>query len=282
MNGDIEISALDGESCAVRCGRSNFRLRALPSAGHPPSFAVEDNIATAALRAGDAKRLFGDVATAACSESMRAHVNGVCLFSDVGHLGAVAADGICLQFRITEAPYCGPCVMVPLSACELAVRLFAKSSAPSLRTNGRLIEIATENARIVSKLVDASFPENWRAIVPELAANAATFSVAELTRALQRIATIASKVDTVTLSWDEAVGGEAAVTLDGVSSADDFVVASGVSGRAALRFDAAMMLNLVGAVDVSTVRISAKPQSTIRLDAPGRRDLALLAPRLLC
>lgn len=119
----------------------------------------------------------------------------------------VATDGRCLsQVTVTESKGFEREIIVPTSTMS-AIDLLADADGNLvLRTNGSLLSASCGDRYLVSKLVEATFP-NYRQVIPDVPADATrlTVRVDALIDALKRVQIITTaQTPSVVLSVDEA------------------------------------------------------------------------------
>jgi DNA polymerase III subunit beta len=165
LRGDIRIEAKDGE-LVIECGRSRFALTLQSLEEYPPPLTVENAGPPILLTGTHVMAAFAGAAAAAAQDDKRIYLAGPVLFGEEGRLCGVGADGVALSYAATTAlcPDLAPGVIVDRDVCKLAVKLFGETGA-ALRIDETLIELASDSARLVAKLVDST-PTAWRSMVP--------------------------------------------------------------------------------------------------------------------
>jgi DNA polymerase III subunit beta len=266
----------------VSAGRSRYRLPAMHAGSFPIVLGPAADAVTFDLTDADVAALFGAPAELASEDDHRPHLKGIYLHTIDGKLTAAVTDGIVLLRRasmmvVPALPHGG--IIVPSATAKEIARL-ARRRGVTLATDGRLLEARVDSGRlaIVSKLIDAEFPDYVRAVPPP-ATTAATFTTADMLSALARLTAVSShERPAVGMKWD---GGDALsmclVNEDGVA-ADAIAATTTSTGRVACA--TALLKKVIELMDVACLRLSidAVPGATLRLDPPEDGAVAVIAP----
>jgi DNA polymerase III sliding clamp (beta) subunit (PCNA family) len=194
LKGDIRLG-VDNGNLVLKCGRSRFTLTVLAAEDYPPAFKIDDGVPSIELGAADIMALFAGAAGAAASTDTRIYLAGAALFgepTDFGHrLCGVGTDAIALSYAATAVacPDLGKGVLIHRDTCKLAVSLFGKAGA-EIRLSENLVQLATGNVRLVSKLIGAE-PIAWHSMVPPAeVGNVALVKRVDLLNALEQCAAV--------------------------------------------------------------------------------------------
>jgi DNA polymerase III sliding clamp (beta) subunit (PCNA family) len=158
FKGDVRIEEA-ADHLIIKNGRSRITLTKRFIEYFPPPLVIDAEPPSIDLTAADVRAIFEAAAAGAAIDDTRMYLAGPVIFgeaTDFGHrLCAVGADSVALSFAGTTvaAPDLGRGRLIHRNICRLAVSLFGKTGA-SLRLGARLIELESDNARIVAKLID--------------------------------------------------------------------------------------------------------------------------------
>ncbi|WP_062111091.1 DNA polymerase III subunit beta [Aureimonas sp. AU40] len=189
----------DETNATVSAGRSSFKLLTLPDADYPEIKGVHDKDAVEfALPKARLRRILNDCGFAISSEETRYYLNGVFLHAVDGRLVSVATDGHRLAKLEQEAiGSIGemPGVIVPTKA----VRLFKEMTdwTPegediAIRVDTSKIEFSATGFRLLSKLIDGTFPDYQR-VIPTGNPNRMMVDPEAMQGAVDRVATVSSE-----------------------------------------------------------------------------------------
>jgi DNA polymerase-3 subunit beta len=262
----IEIAA-DGTGARVLCGRSRFRLPAIPQDHLPAPLSLKTETERVELAREEALKLFAQPLFAVTTEETRYYLNGVFLHDIDEGLAAVGTDGQRLC-RVIIRGVVGLSrdrgLIVPRAAVKIIIKLLGDKSCERivLRHSATLFAVEAARFAFVSKLVDGTFPDYAR-LLPSCADTAVTVAKADLAPAVERIAAVVdpavkTSMQMVGLQWSS---DESALHLrvPGHDDLADDVIdaeAAGV-GKVAMR-----ILHLRDLID-------ELPGARIRLDTNG-------------
>jgi DNA polymerase-3 subunit beta len=279
MSGDVAVET-DSKAATIRRGRSRFKLPALPPEDFPEPLALSDGAVAWEFTTGDIAAL-RTVNSASSDDWTRYSLRGVHLHGLDGRLAMVATDGVML-IREHTGIACpdGPGIIVPRPAVDLITRVYVKSGA-TLRTDGKRIEATAGDApRLVSKLVDAVYPDYLR-VLPDVVSAGVTLDTAEFAQALSRLSAVAAQKigddPGAVIMWNAKTSpGEVHLILGrrGDGEGSDVLNAE-TAGVGHTGFKIARMAALIAALDAPRVRLSAagNPASPIRADPVGRPSM---------
>lgn len=282
----ITLEAADGRM-TVRAGRSRFTLQTLPeedfpdiSAGElPHSFALAAEAVTA---------MADKVAFAISTEETRYYLNGIFMHVAEGADGTlltfVATDGHRLSRLGMPAPAGTegmPGVIIPRKAVGEIARLAAALPKETLRFSVSPSKIRVEAGpfALVSKLIDASFPD-YKRVIPSGNDKRAVLDAAALRAALDRVSTISSERGrAVKLSLGEGALRLSVSNPDAGDAAEE-IDADYDAAPLEIGFNARYLLDILGALGGDTVLIKlADPGSpTILQTRDGAEHLTVLMP----
>lgn len=209
----VEFDGQPRQQVIVRSGKSRYTIPVMPAADFPPALSASGGVEFAAT-SDDLHQLLARPRGAINAKEPRAALTGIFLHDEAGKLAGVATDGhTVLRFgaSIEAAGFRG--VIVPTHAIDEILKI---GSGTLSILPGRTIEIGTENRSYCSKLIDATFPESYRRIIP--AAQGAYIEIDRegLLECLSRLDSISSFSDCLTI--DASIGaGEISITLTGIA-----------------------------------------------------------------
>lgn len=153
----------------VRCGAFNNDLKCIDAQEFPPlpPASLEGDLA---LDASDLREMIAQVAFAASSDDARPVLTGVLLEINDGQLSMAAADGFRLSLRSSHlpSPGLGPLkAIIPGRALSELARIMGddEAVAMSLPPNRGQVIFRTENAELVSQLIEGTYPD-VKGIIP--------------------------------------------------------------------------------------------------------------------
>lgn len=188
----------DGETLIVKAGRSRFKVPTLPVSDFP-ELAMTDGVRFD-LPGADLRRLIGKTQFAISTEETRYYLNGIYLhIAQAGDfmLRAVATDGHRLA-RVDAALPDGaedmPGVIVPRDTVDSIWKgkLFDDAETISIEVNASKIAFAAGDLRIVSKLIDGTFPDYGR-VIPQNNEKKLVVDKAALEAAVDRVSVVGGK-----------------------------------------------------------------------------------------
>jgi DNA polymerase-3 subunit beta len=259
----------DDHAAAVTCGRSGFRLPVFPIPDLLGRHLLGEETGRVELDARIARDLFARPAFAAADEASRPYLRGIFLHSTGDNLVAVGADGFRLC-RITtpatttlstDRSLIIPIEMVKAINCLLG-NVFGNVT---LRRSDRLFSVEGAGFTLISRRVDATYPDYER-LIPCEAPNVVIVSRAALSECLARFAAVAGPeigTPVVSLRWD------ADGLRLGAEGSEDYLAAD-VDGGGETAVQAKHLAELINALRGDTVKISAggPPGSPIAITGP--------------
>jgi DNA polymerase-3 subunit beta len=267
---DAELAIVADDSTAtVTSGKSRFKLPVFPIADLPERHELGEETGRVELDAKTARDLFARPAFAASTEESRFYLNGIFLHNTGGNLAAVATDGFRLcrvTTPVTMTLSTDPALIIPNEMVKTITRLIGSASdTVTLRRSERLFAVEGAGFTIVTKRIDATYPDYERLISFD-APNVVTTSRARLGESLARFAAVAdpqAKTHLVRLRWE--AGGLYLSTPDG--SAD--CLAAEVEGEAETAVQIRHLAELIGALRGDSIRLDVGgPGSLILVTDP--------------
>jgi DNA polymerase-3 subunit beta len=171
-------------------------------------------------------------------------------------------------------------IILPELAIAEIERIAAKSDV-TLSTDGKLLGIRAGAVSFVTKMVDSTFPDYPRVLVPP-STTTAVLDVADMVAALRRLVATAETAEKeaplVCVSWDD--GGDGVHVEDRHGAADDLVIAD-VHGTCRVAIPVPELLDLLQALPAAQVTISAQsgtPNAPLRFDVVGTAIVGLQTP----
>ena len=268
LSGDTVTISLDADKLIVKSGRSRFALPTLPVedflrlvSGSPD---VEFSLDFAALVA--------PVKFAISNEATRYYLCGVHLHSTAeGGIRAVATDGHRLAHNTASGVPQIPAVIVPSKTVGLVP---AGEVSVSLSMNK--VRFATADTIIVSRLIDASFPD-YELVIPANNSNIVTVERKALADAVARVTAVASergKGAKFTVAGDNIAIDMR--TDDGTAHEDVEATYSGEPIE--IGFNTAYMADVLGAVPGDDLSISLADGQTPAIFQGAGEVLGLVMP----
>ena len=231
----------DRGTLTVRAGRSRFALQTLPESEFPALAGVEDGHVIT-LPGKELSQAIGRVEFAISSEETRYYLNGIYLHPRQGKLGLVATDGhrLSLMSLALDLPEGLPGVILPRKAVGEVKKLADAADKADITLEISTHKLAAEfaGARLITKLIDGTFPDYGR-VIPSGNAKVATLEAADLLAAVARVGTIASErgravkftfsAGRLVLAVTNPDAGEATEEIDCAYDAEDVEI--GFNGR---------------------------------------------------
>ncbi len=271
-------------SVLLVCGRSRGNFATLPEADFPSMGEFEANVEFA-IEADALRRLIERTRIAVSTNETQHWLHGIYLHIHDGCLGAAATDGVHLSAAYLPLP--GGCagmegsILSPRFLSE-TLRVLSKNGEVSLTLSDRRVALAFGDFRMVSKLIEGSFPDYRRLIDMSMShQHCVRFDREDLLRAVERVRLImdetAQKLQ-VTIRPTEIhlaarnKNGEAIFdAIDAECEAPETVI--GVNGR--------LLANLLNASDAESMHLHfASPADVMKItDADeASEDCMLIMP----
>jgi len=194
---EISLKALENSWVQIRSGRSNTKMVGMPRGNYPKVTAIGER-ATIKLPLHILKQLIGQTSFAISTVETRYTLNGALLGVEQGKMFMVATDGhrlalseMDVQLVGIEKPFK---VLVPLRALKDVSNLLSVTEETE-------VTFAHDDANVffviglrcyASRLLKGNFP-NYEAVIPRGNSSSFVVSVAEISRAIMRVATFADE-----------------------------------------------------------------------------------------
>jgi DNA polymerase-3 subunit beta len=249
-----------GDVLAVACGRSRYRLPALPATDFPKQLAPGDG-ASVSLDNDTAKHLFRRVAYALETDTKtRPWLCGCSLHTSGDDLMTVTTDGVCLAWSKTDIKAKGaPGIIVPPRAMSQIVKM---GEHVTLTWDRRVIRATSGALAYASKLLDGTYPDYPRVVPPAKGAYLA-FDRADLLAAFERLGSVDAKGPAI-MTW-EAGAGSVKITREGLGHGSEEVECEPMAAAGLLPFT----------IEAATSTLSAFTGDAIRIRVPDDEGAAL-------
>lgn len=166
----VEFELDDGSRVHIRSGRSRFALTTLPASDFPTTEEIADE-SEFVVAQSELKRLIDLTQFAMARQDVRYYLNGLLLDITPKNVKAVATDGHRLavaQFDAVTGVDESKSIIVPRKGVlELARLVTSEETELKIRVGTNAIQLAIDNVRFTSKLIDGKFPDYGRVIPDE-------------------------------------------------------------------------------------------------------------------
>ena len=163
----VELGLDDDGRAHIRSGRSRFALTTLPASDFPTTDEIADESAFV-IAQSELKRLIDLTQFAMARQDVRYYLNGLLLEVAPEKIKAVATDGHRLAvagFEAATGVEESKAIIVPRKAvAELARLLTTEDVELQVRVGTNAIQLAIDDVRFTSKLIDGRFPDYGRVI----------------------------------------------------------------------------------------------------------------------
>lgn len=187
---------LDGakSQAQVSSGRSRFTLQVLPIDDLPTLDAPADKDTSHCTAASaDLKTALEATAFAISTEETRYYLNGVYIHPGADGALLVATDGHRLSKRWLRIDGSAPGgVILPRKTVTALLAHLPKDGDITLQANSSKIAITMPGVKLVSKLIDGTFPDYIR-VIPQAGADKAEFDGKAIRAAIERVTVIAGE-----------------------------------------------------------------------------------------
>ena len=276
----------DEHRLAVKCGRSNFSLQALPAEDFPDISAgsLEHKFA---VPAEDLKKLIEKTRFAISTEETRYYLNGIYLHHVEGdpapYLRAVATDGHRLaqvQLPLPAGAEGMPGIIVPRkTVMELHKLIEDQTGDIDVTLSTSKIRFSFGSVVLTSKLIDGTFPDYER-VIPKDNDKTMEVDTKLFAQAVDRVSTISSeKGRAVKLNLD---GEKLTLSVNNPDSgsAEEELVADYKNDPLDIGFNARYLLDIAGQLDSDTASFLLADSSspTIVRDKDDETALYVLMP----
>ncbi|TDT94516.1 DNA polymerase-3 subunit beta [Azorhizobium sp. AG788] len=277
----LEVTDESTQPLVIRSGRSRFKLPTLPDADFPSLAAPEADVISVPAKA--LAGLIDQVSFAISTEETRYYLNGIYLHitqvDGTPWLTGVATDGHRLAQRRLAAPegherWPEPGIIVPRKAvAELAKLLPTVGDGPArLVVSPTKLQVQMGDTRLVTKLVDGTYPDYSRVIPAPGAATRVTMDRKDLIAATARVTTVSSdRGRAVKFSFEEeASRAVLSVTNPDAGAATDEIETTHAGPPLQIGFNGAYVGDVAGALSTDTITLEmADPGAPARIIAEG-------------
>ena len=261
---EVEISVADAQA-SISAGRSKFRLPTLPDEDFPTI--NSGDLPTSFTVPGTELRNMIDVTKFAIStEDTRYYLNGIYLHkSEKGDLCAVATDGHRLALTTQTLPDGAanmPSVIVPRKAVtELHKLLDDYEESVSVSLSETRIEFTLGDVRLMTKLIDGSFPD-YNRVIPSGNDKFMRVDTKSFSTAVDRVSIISlDKSRSVKLELKSGLLKLSASSTDS-SSADEEIEVSYDGQEMEIGFNARYLLDIAEQVENDTMEFALADQGS--------------------
>jgi DNA polymerase-3 subunit beta len=275
---EVTVKVEDGgQHCLISSGRGRWKLPILPAADFPLLTPPGASAAVFTLPQAEARRLLRRL-THAIADDDRYYLNGVHLHRADGKLIAVTTNGRALARIVIDLdPGQDLKVIVPTRAIAVLNELAAHGDV-DVAVDRNKISLRSGPRAIVSKLIDAAYPDYARAL-PGASKNRIEVHTADLIASIERHKAAAELDLGIGLTWQNGTlttclsRNEAAATeeIDGIGS----------SGKGRVAASADYLLDTLRALDAKTVVIEHEQHSTaIRISSAAEPTTLMIVATL--
>ena len=168
----VEFELDEGRRVHIRSGRSRFALTTLPASDFPTTEEIVDE-SEFVIGQNELKRLVDLTEFAMARQDVRYYLNGLLLEIAPQKIRTVATDGHRLAVAQLEADTgveTPRSIIVPRKGVlELSRLLAPEDTELKVRVGTNAVQLAIDNVRFTSKLIDGKFPDYGRVIPDEQA-----------------------------------------------------------------------------------------------------------------
>ena len=220
----------------VKAGRSRSKLPTLPAADFPAW--ADDDFASTFVMPGDVfASTLVRVRPACATDAARYYLQGVLMYVQNGALAFGATNryvGLKVTTELPEGAASCPPVIVPAATIDAAARAFRGEAEITVQANAGKVAFEAGRVRLVSKVVDGSFPDLDRVIPAAGAGKPLVFDREPFGESVER-ATLATEEgawsaviaiprgEVLEVKGANSLGGEVREELDGVEIAEGFL-----------------------------------------------------------
>lgn len=218
---------IEDHRAILTCGKSRYDLGTL-AADDFPIMAAVDGGATITLPASDLRAGLSATRSNASDEETRFYLAGVHVTTENGKLAFVATNGHQLSQFVTDVDQdddLPPNIIIPSSAVQNILAVIEGSDGEvTMKITGRRIEVTCGSVRLVSKLIEGTYPD-YRRVIPRYNSEPNfTASAAEVSEAVNRLATIVMGNDKINPAVKITTNGSAIdVSLRGQNTGSETI-----------------------------------------------------------
>lgn len=247
---------------SVSAGKARMAMLSLPAEDFP-TFAAETPTWQTELSGKDIALLFGRTYFAASTEEVRYYLNGVYLElwkrgGPSPQLRGIATDGHRLALAHIPAPDSlseAFGVIVPRKTVSEVIKLCADVEKVAVGISQSKISFDTGAVRLVSKLIDGTFPDYER-VIPQNNNTVAIIKRAEFAKAADRVATISTeKGRAIKFTFDTGRVELAVNSVDHGSAVEDMPIEFD-AGKIEIGFNSRYVADVLGEFETEKIRIN--------------------------
>jgi DNA polymerase-3 subunit beta len=190
----IELS-VDNKNCAtIECGTSFFKIMGLSAEDYPEIPSPEGN-QSYSLDPAMLKSMLKSVQYAASVDETRYVLNGILFSFKEGKLTTVATDGRRLALCESEVDFPEENaldIVVPAKAVNELMRNLASEGECTLIAAGNQVIFELDGLRLISKLIDGTFP-NYQQVIPAQCEERIALERETLLQAVRRVALVTNE-----------------------------------------------------------------------------------------
>lgn len=268
----VTIDATDTK-CDVTSGRRKFSLGQLPASDFP-NIASEEYDASFAVSADDLSRLFGKAALAMSTEETRYYLNGIYLHPTDQGITAVATDGHRLAKVWCDQKENFKGVIVPRKTVGIVRNVFTIGDVEVSISVGK-IRFDAGDTVIVSKVIDATFPDYTR-IIPQSMPNNFRVDAVEFASACAAVAIVCEDKKSRSVAMDIGEDSVKLTVAGHVNDAEDVVDAHVTGDDLRIGFNSRYLADAMAQAEGGDMDISYKGSGDPALMKPTEDDKMLI------
>lgn len=279
--GDVDLRRKDNR-VAISAGRARFALQSLPAEDFPDLDAATGKEWTFEVPASDLAVMLDKVSFAISTEETRYYLNGIFLHEVGERLRAVATDGHRLAWYELDRPDGAagmPGRIIPRKTVERLAKLVAGADGPvDITVSEARMSFGIGTTRLVSKLIDASFPEYMR-VVPAVDGTCMTVHAGEFAACVDRVATIQTERGRgVRLSVRQGMLAASMQSAAG-DAADDEIAVQYDGQPIEMGFNSRYLMDIAGQIEGECAVHLTNPSAPAKiLDTGNDRALYVIMP----
>ena len=204
----VTLTTDDKQWITLECLKSKFRIAGLPSGDFPNIAALDGRTIT--LPQPLLRDVLAHVTPFVSKDESRHALTGVYLALTADSIRAVATDGhrlACMTKPLTDGKDAAP-VIIPAKAAQEARKLCDSDNDVTLTFGERQMAFATGATTLITRLIDAQFPD-YQAVIPTETQATAVLAREEFVAVLRRVAVLCSETFLVKCAF-----GANALTLE--------------------------------------------------------------------
>lgn len=201
----IQLQVDEQNSASIECGSSFFKIMGLPAEDYPEIPSPEGD-RSFTLEPGTLKHMLKCVQYSASVDETRYVLNGILFSFKDGKLTVVATDGRRLALCEQEVDFPADNeldLVVPAKAVNELLRNLADEGQVKLIAAGSQVIFDLDGMRLVSKLIDGTFP-NYQQVIPAQCEERIAMERETLLQAVRRVSLVTSEQSSsIRLSFGE-------------------------------------------------------------------------------